>query len=83
MQMTDIYQTMGIQAAIALFSHIFFIGISFYALQCLRLDMVFKKGKTFQIQLFYILMSIALGYTVSSFLLNFTGLSRQLHYIFS
>lgn len=79
----DIYQTMGIQAAISLISHIFFIGVSFYALQSVRLEMVFKKGKTFQIQLMYILLSIALGYTVSNFVLNFTGLSQQLPYIFS
>lgn len=79
----DIYQTMGIQATIALISHIFFIGVSFYALQAVRLDMIFKKGKNFQIQLIYILLSIALGYTVSNFLLNFTGLSKQLPYLFS
>ncbi|NLY78639.1 MAG: DUF1146 domain-containing protein [Lysinibacillus sp.] len=79
----DIYQTMGIQAAISLISHIFFIGVSFYALQSVRLEMVFKKGKTFQIQLMFILLSIALGYTVSNFVLNFTGLSQQLPYIFS
>lgn len=80
---TNIYQTMGVQAGIEIFSHILFIAIAFYALQSVRLEVVFKKGKTFQIQLMYILLSIALGYTVSDFLIDFTGLSRQLPYIFS
>ncbi|TQE90949.1 DUF1146 domain-containing protein [Ureibacillus terrenus] len=77
------YQSMGIQAAIGIISHLIFIVIAWYALQSLRLDVVFKKGKTFQIQLMYILLSIALGYTVSKFFLDFTGLSQQLPYIFT
>ncbi|MBB5149805.1 MULTISPECIES: DUF1146 family protein [Ureibacillus] len=81
--MNNIYQTIGIQAAIGLFSHILFICIAFYALQSIRLDVVFKKGKTFQIQLMYILLSIVLGYSVSKFVLDFTGLSKQLPFIFS
>ncbi|MEK4253468.1 MULTISPECIES: DUF1146 family protein [Ureibacillus] len=81
--MNNIYQTIGIQAAIGLISHILFICIAFYALQSIRLDVVFKKGKTFQIQLMYILLSIVLGYSVSKFVLDFTGLSKQLPFIFS
>ncbi|MFC5557563.1 DUF1146 family protein [Ureibacillus thermophilus] len=79
----DVYQTMGVQAAIGIFSHILFIVIAFYALQAVRIEVVFKKGKTFQIQLMYILLSIVLGYTVSNFFLDFTGLSQRLPYIFS
>lgn len=79
----DIYQTLGAQAAIGIFSHILFIGITFYALQSLRLEQFFKKGHTFQIQLIYILLSIAIGSTVSNFLIQFTGWSKQLFYLFS
>lgn len=78
----DIYQSMGIQAGISMISHIIFIIISFYALQSVRLDVVFHKGKTFQIQLMYIILSIVLGSALSNFFLDFTGFSKQLPYIF-
>jgi len=79
----EVYQSLGFQAIIGLVSHIFFIVITFYALQAFRLEQVFKKGKVFQIQLIYILVSIAIGSSVSNFLLDFTTWSRQLPYIFS
>ena len=79
----DVYQTFGIQAIIGLVSHIFFIGITFYALQAFRLEQLFKKGKVFQIQLIYILLSIAIGSSVSNFLIDFSTWSQQLPYIFS
>lgn len=78
----DVYSVVGQQAVYSLVAQIFFIGISFYALQCLRLDHIFKKGKTFQIQLFYILLSIAIGSLVANFVIDFTGNSQQLQYFF-
>lgn len=79
----DVYNEIGQQAVLVLAAQIFFIGISFYALQCLRLDQLFKKGKTFQIQLFYILFSILLGSTVANFFVDFTLKSQQLQYLFN
>ncbi|RKJ39453.1 DUF1146 domain-containing protein [Butyricicoccus sp. 1XD8-22] len=79
----DLYNTFGIQAGVGIFSHIFFIGITFYALQSLRLEQLFKKGHTFQIQLIYILLSIAIGSSVSNFILDITSWSQQLPYLFS
>ena len=77
----DVYSVVGQQAVFGLLAHIFFIGISFYALQCLRLDQIFKKGKTFQIQLCYILFSIAIGSTVADFFIDFSTKSQQLQYL--
>ena len=79
----EIYQSLGAQATLGIFSHIFFIGISFYAIQAFRLEQLFKKGRTFQIQLIYILLSIVIGSSVSNFVLEFTKWSRQLPYLFS
>lgn len=79
----DLYNSLGVQAGISIFSHIFFIGLSFYALQALRLENVFKKGRTFQIQLIYILLSIAIGSSVSNFILDISNWSKQLPYIFN
>ena len=77
----EVYSQLGQHAMLGLLSHIFFIGISFYALQCLRLDQIFKKGLTFQIQLVYILLAIAIGSTVSDFFVNFMTWSTQLQYL--
>ncbi|MDI7740880.1 DUF1146 family protein [Lysinibacillus fusiformis] len=79
----EVYQTLGVQAIIGLVSHIFFIAITFYALQAFRLEQLFKKGKVFQIQLIYILLSIAIGTSVSNFIIDFSTWSQQLPYIFS
>ena len=78
----DVYSEVGQQALFGLLSHIFFSGIAFYALQCLRLEQLFKKGRTFQIQLVYILFSILIGSAVSDFFINFSTWSRQLQYLF-
>ena len=78
----EIYNSFGIEAGISIFSHIFFIGITFYAIQAFRLDQLFKKGHTFQIQLIYILLSVAIGSTVSNFILDLSSWSRQLPYLF-
>lgn len=79
----DMYQTFGIQAVLGMISHVFFIAVTFYALRCIRVDQLFKKGHTFQIQLVFILLSIAIGSTVSNFFLDFSGWSQQVPYLLS
>ena len=44
-------------------------GISFYALQSIRVDL-FKRGHTLQIQLIYMLVALALAELSSQFLLS-------------
>ncbi len=78
----EIYTQLGQQALFGILAHMFFIGITFYALQAFRLDQIFKKGKTFQIQIIYILFSIAIGSTVANFFISFSGWSQQLPYLF-
>ncbi|WP_419961034.1 DUF1146 family protein [Psychrobacillus sp. BM2] len=70
------------QAVIAILANIFFIGISFYALQALMMDKIIKKNRVFQAQLFYILTSIAIGSIVANFFLNLTSWSNQLPFLF-
>lgn len=72
----------GQQALIGLLSHIFFITITFYALQGLMLEKLFKKNHTFQIQLMYILLSITIGSIVSDFFLSISTWSKQLPFLF-
>ncbi|QFF97944.1 DUF1146 domain-containing protein [Psychrobacillus glaciei] len=73
----------GEQAIIAILANVFFIGISFYALQAIMIEKVIKKNRVFQAQLFYILASILLGSTVANFFLNLTAWSNQLQYLFN
>lgn len=73
----------GEQAVIAILANIFFIGISFYALQALMVDKIIKKNRVFQAQLFYILASIMIGSSVANFFLNLTSWSNQLQFLFN
>lgn len=78
----DFYTQAGQQALFGIMAYVFFIGITFYALQALRLEQLFKKGQTLQIQLIYILLSIAIGSSVADFFINFSNWSQQLPYLF-
>lgn len=78
----EVYSQLGAQAAVAVVAYVFFIGVTFYALQAFRMEQLFKKGKVFQIQLVYILLSIAIGSTVADFILSLSSYSQQLPYIF-
>ncbi|ALC86537.1 hypothetical protein AM499_12395 [Bacillus sp. FJAT-22090] len=73
----------GQQAIIAILANIFFIGISFYALQAIMIEKVIKKNKVFQAQLLFILISIMIGSTVANFFLNLTNWSNQLPFLFN
>ena len=78
----ELYTQVGQNAILSLASHIFFIGVTLYAMQSLRLDQLFKKGRTFQIQLVYILLSITIGTAVSNFFLTFSGWANDLKFLF-
>lgn len=73
----------GEQAIIAILANVFFIGISFYALQAIMIEKVIKRNRVFQAQLFYILTSIVIGSTVANFFLNLTAWSNQLQFLFN
>ena len=77
----ELFQQIGQQSLMSILMYLFFIAISFYALQSLRLDQIFKKGMTFQIQLTYILLSIVIGSTVANFFIQFFSLSQNLKYL--
>ncbi|MEQ6356130.1 DUF1146 family protein [Lysinibacillus sp. M3] len=78
----ELYRAVGQEALIGILSHIFFIAITFYALQAFMLEKLFKKNKVFQVQLIYILLSVAIGSAVSNFFLQFSNWSGKLPYLF-
>ncbi|SHE52586.1 conserved hypothetical integral membrane protein [Atopostipes suicloacalis DSM 15692] len=67
-----------VQSLITLFSHLFFIGLSYWASQSLRADHLFKKNAPQQLRVFYVLFAITIGYTVSNFFLDFMNYSQNL-----
>ncbi len=70
------------QSVITLISLTFFVGVSFWSLQSLRLDHLFKKYKVQQIRALYLILSIVIGYNLSEFFMDFLTHSQNLIYFF-
>ena len=65
-------------AVLSILSHLFFIAISWWALQAIRLDKLLKSNHVFQARLLYILLAIIIGSSVSNFFLDYLQWSQQL-----
>lgn len=70
------------QSLVTLISHMFFIGMSFWGLQSLRIDHLFKKNRVQQVRFLYVLLAIVLGYNLSRFFLDFITHTQNLIYFF-
>ncbi|MFD2305223.1 DUF1146 family protein [Enterococcus termitis] len=75
-------QFYGIDALIRIICHMMFIYVSFWAMQSIRIEQFFKAHQTNQVRLLVVLFSIAIGFTVSSFFLEFLALCRNLFSVF-
>lgn len=67
---------------LAILSHIFFIGLTFYALQAVMPEKIIKKHHVFQAQILYILLSFAIGSAVSNFFLDISYWSGRIPSLF-
>ncbi|UUV99614.1 DUF1146 family protein [Vagococcus luciliae] len=69
----------GIDALVRILSHFIFIYLTFWTLNSLRLDVLFKKGIQYdrQIRLAYVFLSVAIGFQVSNFFLEVIFLVRN------
>lgn len=72
----------GFQPLLAIVSHIFFIGVAFYALQALIPDKIIRKNRVFQAQILFIFLSIMIGTSVSNFFLEISYWSGRLPSMF-
>ncbi|MFT4416368.1 DUF1146 family protein [Fredinandcohnia humi] len=72
----------GYQALISIISHLIFITITWWALQSIRYEKIIKPNHVFQARVFLILITIAIGSTVSNFFLDYLLWSQQLPSIF-
>ena len=66
---------------IVLLSHMIFIFISFWSLKAIRLEKWIRKGHIREARVLYFFLSIALGFTVSTFLLELVTTSRNISYL--
>ncbi|KKB74271.1 MULTISPECIES: DUF1146 family protein [Bacillus] len=75
-------EEIGQQAAVSIFVHLFFIALTWWALLAVNIDPLIRKGKILQARLLMILLTIAIGSTVSNFFLDYLYYSKQLQNLF-
>ncbi|NGP44741.1 DUF1146 domain-containing protein [Bacillaceae bacterium SIJ1] len=61
----------GPVALVSIIVHLLCIVVTWWALQSLKLDALFKKGKTNQIRVLYVLVTITIGASVARFLMDY------------
>lgn len=72
----------GVHAVVSLITYLVTIAFSFKAVKGLRVDQLFKKCHTFEIQIFLLFISIALGFLVGQFILALVDQSLALKMFF-
>ena len=72
----------GVHAVVSLITYLVTIAFSFKAVKGLRVAQLFKKGHTFEIQIFLLFISIALGFLVGQFILALVDQSLALKMLF-
>ena len=69
-------------ALTSIISHLAFISLAWWALQALQFDNLLRANRVLQARVLFIMISIALGSTVSNFFLDYLQWSQQLPQIF-
>ncbi|RAK20424.1 putative integral membrane protein (TIGR02327 family) [Anoxybacillus vitaminiphilus] len=75
-------ESFGYQALVNILSHLVFIALTWWTLQGVHIEKILKPNRVVQARLFYILLTLAIGSTVSNFFLDYLSWSRQLPLIF-
>lgn len=60
-------EEIGQQAAVSIIVHLFFIALTWWALLAVNIDPLIRKGKVIQARVLMIIITIAVGSTVSNF----------------
>ncbi|CAH0345096.1 DUF1146 family protein [Bacillus sp. CECT 9360] len=77
------FSAMGQQALIGIVAHLFFIAITWWALQALQFDKLLRSNSVVKARVLYILVTVAIGSVVSNFFLDYLSWSGQLPYLFN
>lgn len=73
----------GQLALISIFSHIMFIYLTWKVVTAIRIDSLFKKGRSAEARVFLLFITIMIGTGVSRFFLDILQWSGDLIYLFS
>lgn len=73
----------GWNALLQIFSHFFFIIVSFWALQSLKIEHLIRKDQVTRARLLYVLLAVAIGLNVSNFFLDIVVQTKNIPFIFS
>ncbi|WP_409303182.1 DUF1146 family protein [Peribacillus sp. SCS-155] len=77
------YSAIGQQAMTGIFSHLFFIAVTWWALQSLNFEKLLRSNSVVKARILYILLTVAIGSAVSGFFLDYISWSRQLPFMFN
>ncbi|GEL77244.1 DUF1146 family protein [Tenuibacillus multivorans] len=76
------FSDLAIDSVIFMFSHIIFIIIAWKSLEAVHIEKIFKQNRVVESRIFFIMLSIVIGTTVSNFFIDFIRWSRQLQHLF-
>lgn len=79
---SNLYYSVGVMGLIYLIVVLACIVLSWWALQVFRFDVLCRDPKGIQTKLLQILLSIAIGYQVAKFIMDYVQWSLQLKWIF-
>lgn len=74
--------SIGQTAIISIVSHIFFIYITWKAMQGINFEPIVRKGKVTEVRIAIIFLAIVIGAGVSNFVLDIVRWSQDLIYLF-
>lgn len=73
--------SIGIMGIISIVSHIFFISVTWYVLQVIKIDALVRQGREMEVKILMLFLTIAIGTTVSNFFLDILQWSQDLTYL--
>mgnify|MGYP003418182184 FL=1 len=71
------FESVSQQAMIGIVSHLFFIGITWWALQALNFEKLLRANRVFQARILYVLLTITIASAVSNFFLHYLSLATR------
>lgn len=75
------FTNIGQQAMFNIMSHLFFIGITWWALHALNFEKLLRANKVLQARVLYVLLSVTIGSVVSNFFLDYLMWSARMPYL--
>lgn len=73
--------SIGIMSIISIISHIFFISVTWYVLQVIKIDPFIRGGRETEVKILMLFVTIAIGTAVSRFFLDILQWSQDLTYL--